>query len=121
MRAPKVVLAIPFAVMRESVDYSGAGFDPVKTMAIEQQGMGTNSKLNVQFSTRGWLADDANGSTYADTGYQSTWEASRAQPGRAGILVDFTGGTIGRDFGGATADERARRFVGAARDPCCPG
>ena len=102
VRAPVVVLAIPFAVMRESVDYSGAGFDPVKTMAIEQQGMGTNSKLNVQFSTRGWHEDDANGSTYADTGYQSTWEASRAQPGRAGILVDYTGGTIGRDFGGAS-------------------
>jgi monoamine oxidase len=111
VRAPQVVLAIPFAVMRESVDYSGAGFDPVKTMAIEQQGMGTNSKLNVQFSTRSWHEDDANGSTYADTGYQSTWEASRAQPGRAGILVDYTGGTIGKDYGGATADERARRFV----------
>ena len=112
VHAPKVVLAIPFAVMRESVDYSGAGFDPVKTMAIEQQGMGTNSKLNVQFSGRAWHQDDANGSTFSDTGYQSTWEASRAQPGRAGILVEFTGGTIGRDFGGAPADERARRFVG---------
>jgi monoamine oxidase len=111
VRAPTVVLAIPFAVMRQSVDYSDAGFDSVKTMAIEQQGMGTNSKLNVQFSTRGWHADDANGSTYADTGYQSTWEASRAQPGRAGILVDFTGGTIGREIGGASADERANRFV----------
>lgn len=120
VRAPKVVLAIPFAVMRESVDYSGAGFDPVKTMAIEQQGMGTNSKLNVQFSTRGWHENDANGSTYADTGYQSTWEASRAQPGRAGILVEFTGGTIGRDFGGASADERARRFV-QQLGPVLPG
>jgi monoamine oxidase len=111
VRAPRVVLAFPFAVMRSSVEYSGAGFDPVKTMAIEQQGMGTNSKLNVQFATRGWVQDDANGSTYSDTGYQSTWEASRAQSGRAGILVDFTGGTIGREFGGASADERARRFV----------
>jgi monoamine oxidase len=111
VRAPQVVLAIPFAVMRESVDYSDAGFDPVKTMAIEQQGMGTNSKLNVQFSTRSWHADDSNGSTYSDDGYQSTWEASRAQPGRAGILVDYTGGSIGRAFGGASADARARRFV----------
>ena len=51
VKASQVVLALPFAVMRASVDYSGAGFDPVKTMAIEQQGMGTNSKLNVQFPT----------------------------------------------------------------------
>jgi monoamine oxidase len=97
--------------MRESVDYSGAGFDSVKRMAIEQQGMGTNSKLNVQFTDRAWRTADANGSTFADTGYQSTWEASRAQAGRAGILVDFTGGTIGKDFGGASADERAQRFL----------
>jgi monoamine oxidase len=112
VRTPVVVLAIPFAVMRATVDFSDAGFDPVKTMAIEQQGMGTNSKLNVQFSTRSWHADDSNGSTYSDDGYQSTWEASRAQPGRAGILVDYTGGSIGRAFGGASADERARRFIG---------
>ncbi len=120
VRASQVVLALPFAVMRESVDYSGAGFDPVKTMAIEQQGMGTNSKLNVQFSDRGWRGLDANGSTYTDTGYQSSWEASRAQPGRAGILVDYTGGTIGEDFGGATAGERADRFLGQL-GPVLPG
>ena len=120
VKAPQVVLALPFAVMRASVDFSAAGFDPVKTMAIEQQGMGTNSKLNVQFSDRVWRSEDANGGTYADTGYQSTWEASRAQPGRAGILVDFTGGTIGRDFGGASADERAHRFL-AQIEPVLPG
>jgi monoamine oxidase len=111
VKAPQVILALPFAVMRESVDYSDAGFDPVKRMAIEQQGMGTNSKLNVQFSERGWRSAAANGTTYADTGYQSTWEASRAQSGRAGILVDYTGGTIGKDFGGATAADRAQGFL----------
>jgi monoamine oxidase len=120
VRAPRVVLAIPFAVMRQSVDYTGAGFDPVKTMAIEQQGMGTNSKLNVQFSSRGWRTEGANGSTFSDSGYQSTWEASRAQPGRAGILVDYTGGTVGSDFGGASADERAKRFVDQL-EPVLPG
>jgi len=120
VKAPQVVLTLPFAVMRESVDYSEAGFDPVKTMAIDQQGMGTNSKLNVQFSERGWRAQDANGGTYADTGYQSTWEASRGQAGGTGILVDYTGGTIGRDFGGASADERARRFLNQI-EPVFPG
>jgi monoamine oxidase len=120
VKASRVVLALPFAVMRESVDYSGAGFDPVKTMAIEQQGMGTNSKLNVQFSNRRWHALDADGSTYTDAGYQSSWEASRAQPGRAGILVEYTGGTIGKDFGGASAGERAKRFLGQL-EPVLPG
>jgi monoamine oxidase len=120
VETPQVVLALPFAVMRESVDYSEAGFDPVKRMAIAQQGMGTNSKLNVQFSERAWRPLAADGSTYADTGYQSTWEASRAQRGRAGILVDYTGGTIGKDFGGAGAGERADRFLGQL-EPVLPG
>ena len=120
VKTQRVVLALPFAVMRESVDYSDAGFDPVKRMAIEQQGMGTNSKLNVQFSNRRWHALDANGNTYTDTGYQSSWEASRAQPGRAGILVDYTGGTIGKEFGGASAGERARRFL-EQLGPVLPG
>jgi monoamine oxidase len=120
VKAPRVVLALPFAVMRESVDYSDAGFDPVKRMAIEQQGMGTNTKLNVQFSDRPWRTQGANGSTFADTGYQSSWEASRAQTGRAGILVEFTGGTIGRDIGGASAGERAGQFLDNL-EPVLPG
>jgi monoamine oxidase len=120
VKATRVVLALPFAVMRESVDFSDAGFDPLKVQAIKQQGMGTNTKLNVQFDTRAWRDEGANGSTYADTGYQSTWEASRAQPGRAGILVDYTGGTIGRDFGGASTMERAHGFV-ERLGPVLPG
>ena len=121
MRAPKVVLAIPFAVMRESVDRLGcAGSTRSKTMAIEQQGDGHELEAQRPVLRPWWHEDDANGSTYADTGYQSTWEASRAQPGRSGILVEFTGGTIGRDFGGASADERARRFVEQLR-PVLPG
>jgi monoamine oxidase len=35
----------------------------------------------------------SNGLSYADTGYQNTWEVSRAQPGTNGILVFYTGGT----------------------------
>jgi monoamine oxidase len=89
-------------------------------MAIEQQGMGTNSKLNVQFSNRPWRTQGANGSTFVDTGYQSSWEASRAQAGRAGILVEFTGGTTGRDIGGASAGERAHQFLGDL-EPVLPG
>ena len=56
--------------------------------------MGPNSKLHLQFSTRLWNALGCNGDTYADTGYQATWEVTRAQPGERGILVDYTGGSI---------------------------
>src|SRR4051812_3941329 len=48
--ADHVVLALPFSIMRSSVDWSQAGFSTVKSRAIREQGMGTNSKLHVQFS-----------------------------------------------------------------------
>ena len=46
--ADRVVLALPFSILRD-VDYSKAGFSQVKNTAIEELGMGTNSKLHVQF------------------------------------------------------------------------
>ena len=101
------MLALPFSILR-GVDYSKAGFSPLKDTAIQELGMGTNSKLHVQFRDRHWNALGNNGETYADTGYQNTWEVTRAQPGTAGILVDYTGGTIGASFGTARPTERAR-------------
>ncbi len=118
--ADSVVLAIPFAVMRESVDYSRAGFSPLKRTAIETMGMGTNSKLQLQFSSRPWVALGSNGETTADTGYQLTWEVTRAQPGRAGILVDYTGGQIGGSFDRGSREGRAKRFL-SQLEPVLPG
>jgi monoamine oxidase len=118
--ADRAVLALPFSIMRRSVDWSKAGFGREKARAIRELGMGTNSKLNVGFKTRHWRALGCNGDTYADTGYQATWEVSRAQPGTAGILVDYTGGRIGDSFGSGTPSSRARQFL-AQVEPVLPG
>jgi len=119
--ADRVVLALPFSILRRSVDFSQAGFDTRKTRAIRELPMGTNSKLNVGFKTRHWRTLGNNGDTYADTGYQATWEVSRAQPGTAGILVDYTGGKIGDSFGGNTPWlQRAQKFLGQI-EPVLPG
>jgi monoamine oxidase len=95
--ADHVILALPFAVLR-TLDYSGANFDPLKKTAITQLGSGRNSKLQLQFASRLWNTQGdwglSNGSTYADTGYQNTWDVTRAQSGATGILVDYTGGDI---------------------------
>jgi monoamine oxidase len=116
----RVVLALPFSILRRSVDWSRAGFGREKALAIRELGMGTNSKLNVGFKTRHWRSLGCNGDTYADTGYQATWEVSRAQPGTAGILVDYTGGRIGDSFGSGTPTSRAERFLGQL-EPVLPG
>src|SRR5947208_11277012 len=58
--ADHVVLAIPFSILR-SVNYSKAGFEPLKVTAIEELGMGTNSKLHLQFADRYWYSLGNNG------------------------------------------------------------
>jgi monoamine oxidase len=118
--ADKVVLALPFSILRRSVDLSAAGFSARKLVAIREQGMGTNSKLHVQFRSRPWNALGSNGETFADTGYQNTWEVSRAQLGAAGILVNYTGGDIGASFGSGTPTQRAQQFL-AQIEPVLPG
>ncbi|HET7574664.1 MAG TPA: FAD-dependent oxidoreductase [Solirubrobacterales bacterium] len=117
--ADRVVLALPFSILR-TLDYSKAGFSAVKKTAIEQLGMGTNSKLHVQFRERLWNSLGCNGETYADTGYQNTWEVTRTQAGGAGILVDYTGGRIGAGFGTGTPPERAAQFLSQI-EPVLPG
>jgi monoamine oxidase len=120
MVADRTILALPFSILRDSVDWSKAGFGREKTWAIRELGMGTNSKLNVGFSRRRWRELGFNGDSYADTGYQSTWEVSRAQPGASGILVDYTGGRIGTTFASATPQALAQRFLAQA-EPVMPG
>ena len=119
--ADHVVLALPFSLLRD-VNYSKAGFEPLKLTAIKELPMGTNSKLHVEFKDRFWYGAGNNGNTYADTGYQNTWEVSRAQGGGKGkgILVDYTGGTIGASFGTGTPSSRAQEFM-SQMQPLFPG
>jgi monoamine oxidase len=117
--ADRVVLALPFSVLR-SVDHKRAGFKPLKLTAIKELGMGTNAKLHAQFTTRHWQGLGCNGETFADTGYQNTWEVSRAQPGASGLLVDHTGGAIGASFGSGTPTQRAEQLL-TQLEPVLPG
>jgi monoamine oxidase len=132
--ADHVVLALPFAVLRD-LDIRKAGFDDQKRLAIESLGRGHNGKLNVQFSRRRWNETGSwpgisNGAAYADTGFQNTWDVSRAQPGTSGILVDYTGGSVTNSIASSTARSDAtqstsvvaatQRFLGQI-EPVYPG
>jgi monoamine oxidase len=118
-KVDRVVIAIPFTILR-NVDLTKAQFEPRKTRAINELGMGTNSKMHVGFKKRFWRDLGCNGETYADTGYQNTWEVSRGQAGTTGLLVDYTGGKIGASFGSGTPSTRAKQFVGQI-EPVLPG
>jgi monoamine oxidase len=126
--ADRVIMAIPFSILR-NLNYSQANFNQVKTTGIQQLGYGTNSKLHLQFNTRLWNQPGpwgiSTGTTYADTGYQNTWDVSRAQTGGAGILVDYTGGNIGASFSGnpndpAVVSAYAHSFL-SQLEPMFPG
>ncbi|MFT9846512.1 flavin monoamine oxidase family protein [Aneurinibacillus sp. REN35] len=117
--ADYVVLALPFSILRE-IDYRQAGFKGLKETAIKELGMGTNSKFALQFKDRHWEALGCNGATYADTGYQNTWEVSRAQPGTSGILVNFTGGAVGSSFSQGSTTSHAAEFLRGI-EPVLPG
>lgn len=118
--ADRVILALPFAILRDSVDYRRAGFSDLKKTAIAEMGMGTNSKLHIQFTNHHWSALGSNGETFSDTGYQNTWEVSRAQPGISGLLVNYTGGNYGATFGSGTPLSRAQQFL-VQIEPVLPG
>ena len=118
--AEKVVFALPFSILRDSVDLSRSGFSALKLTAIDQLGMGTNSKLHLQFADRHWNELGCNGDSFADTGYQNTWDVTRAQSGQSGIMVDFTGGKVGARMNRGSVQERARLFLSQI-EPVLPG
>jgi monoamine oxidase len=96
--ADYVVLALPFAVLRE-IETREASFDTRKQRAIQALGCGHNNKLQLQFTTRHWNQKGdwpgvSNGTTYVDTGYQASWDVTRAQQGRSGIMNFYSGGSV---------------------------
>jgi monoamine oxidase len=108
----RVILALPFAVLR-TLNYRKANFDNLKNTAIQELGRGRNDKLQLQFSVRYWDGTGSwpgigNGNSYADTGYQNTWDVTRSQPGSAGILVDYTGGDVAGSFAPSTPYSAAK-------------
>jgi monoamine oxidase len=108
--AEHVVLAIPFTLLRDvQLDME---LPPVKKRAIQELGYGTNAKLMVGFSERVWRErHQSNGALMTDLAFQTTWETSRAQAGKAGVLTNFTGGEHGLALGTGTAAEQALAFT----------
>lgn len=126
VRTEHVILALPFAVLR-GLDLARAGLDPLKRRAIEELGMGRNSKLHLQLAARSWRRTDAGppgtGAVATDRGPLLTWESSRGQGGPSGLLVcyglDEASGALAAPLPWADADahghvgEVARTTLGA--------
>ena len=108
--SPHVIVTVPFTLLRDV--RMNVELPQIKRRAIAELGYGTNAKLMVGFSSRVWRERHrTNGSVLSDLPFQLTWETSRAQSGRAGILTNFTGGDHGVELGQGTAAEQASRLV----------
>jgi monoamine oxidase len=110
VRARRVLLALPFSLLRQvRLDVA---LSPVKQKAIAGMRYGTNAKLMIGFSSRVWREQHrSNGSIYSDLPFQTSWETSRAQPGAEGILTNFVGGAHGVEIGQGTAQAQAQLAV----------
>jgi monoamine oxidase len=108
--SPHVVLAIPLTMLRRvQLDFP---LPAQQRRAIGELDYGTNAKLMIGFDQRTWREQHrSNGSTFTDLSYQTTWETSRGQSGRAGVLTNFTGGRNGAQLISGTAAEQAARTV----------
>ncbi|HYY11228.1 MAG TPA: NAD(P)/FAD-dependent oxidoreductase [Kineosporiaceae bacterium] len=119
--ADHTVLAVPLGVLK-TLDVSAAGFDSRKQGSIAAMRMGANVKLQLQFTRRLWNGKGAwpgvsTGESYSDSGYQNTWDVTRAQGGAQGILVDYTGGpaAAGFDAGTPFADQSNSKVTAYAK------
>ncbi|HEX2886113.1 NAD(P)/FAD-dependent oxidoreductase [Vineibacter terrae] len=118
--ASRVVLALPFSVLRRVDGIATLGLDPVKKRSIAEYGYGTNTKLMSDFSSRVWRTASNRVPAYdgfltTDSGHQNFWETSRDQKGSRGVLTNFLGGKAGANFS-ATAQRAPIRFL-ATLDP----
>jgi monoamine oxidase len=102
--ADQIILAIPLGVMKK-LKAAGAfdqafGNDARKMGFIEALGFGADNKLQLQIADRFWTKPgpwgNSDGESYADTGYQEAWHVTTGQPGKTGIITDYTGGDTSR-------------------------
>jgi monoamine oxidase len=105
-----VILALPFSVLR-TLEYSRAGFDDLKKLAIRRLGAGRNAKLQLQFTNRYWNGKGSTGGLYTDIEIQNAWDVTRGQDGATGIMVDYSGGDLAGGF------RPSRPYSNADQDP----
>jgi monoamine oxidase len=112
LTAWQVVLTLPLTTLRD-VELGPevvATLPPRLRRALAELRYGQHAKLMVGFTDRVWRsAHGSNGSLFTDTGLQCTWETSRLQPGRGGVLTAFLGGPPAVAVGAGTAREQADR------------
>jgi monoamine oxidase len=96
----RVILALPFPLLREVVGWDSLALSDSKKKAVRELGWGENTK--VMFGMHPGFMDtlrSASGGAgaFSDALFEC-WETSRGQPGRSGIITCYFGGAAARGF-----------------------
>ena len=108
-----VVLAIPFATLRQVDLDANLGFPPKQRATIEGLGYGTNAKMMIGFSSRPWRPLGGNGTSYSDLlNHQTTWETNPTLGSDTrGILTDYSSGRRGTQLDPNAVQTEVQRFI----------
>ena len=107
LRAPRLVVAIPFKVLRD-IEVTPS-FSPAKTKAIATLAYGHVMKLAMQYQQRFWDEPQSLGQRiFTDTMLRRVYHFSIDQPGPRGILMSFTSGADAEALGRMSDAERLR-------------
>ncbi len=110
LRAPRLVVALPFKVLRD-VEVTPS-FSPAKTKCIATLAYGHVMKLAMQYERRFWDEPTSLGQrVFTDTALRRIYHFSIDQPGPRGILMSFTSGADAEALGRLGDEERLRRAL----------
>ena len=98
--AERVIMTVPFSVLRSVEGINNLEFSPAKKKSIAELGYGTDSKLMIGFKERFWRKQNGEvppscGTVFGDFPTQCFWETSRLQKGSHGIITALFGGEKG--------------------------
>ena len=107
LRTPRLVVAIPFKVLRD-IEVTPS-FSPAKSKCIATLAYGHVMKLAMQYQQRFWDEPQSLGQrVFTDTLLRRVYHFSIDQPGPRGILMSFTSGADAETLGRMTDAERLR-------------
>jgi monoamine oxidase len=118
----RVVLAVPFSVLRTVSLDASLDLPAWKRLAIDTLGYGDNAKMMIGFAGPVWAEHGSSGASYSDLpNHQTTWETSpsTATSERA-VLTDYASGVRGKNLNPNRTQQEATRFL-ADCDKVFPG
>jgi len=109
----RVVLAIPFSVLRNVSLDASLQLPAWKKLAIDTLGYGDNAKMMLGFDGPVWGEVGCDGASYSDLpNHQATWETTpTTATSEHAILTDYSGGVRGKALDPSKVQTEAAKFL----------